>query len=274
LNRTIFMFLILAVSLLGCSQNEQIEMPTRGICAHRGDMTTSPENTIAGFKEAIRLGVHMIEFDVYRTKDQKLVVIHDRRVDRTTNGTGKVSDLTFVEIKLLDAGSWHSPDFKGEKVPTFDETLAIIPKNIWLNIHLKDSPETGVEIAQKLKAAGRLHQAFLACDLETKVVAQSVVPELLVCNMERQAEDSLYVAQTISNKADFIQLRKTPIESLEPLVKDLNQNQVNINYFGTDDPEKITALLNSGIGFVLVNNPGPAMQVAAEMGIKPVTVVK
>lgn len=249
-------------------------MPTRGICAHRGDMTTRPENTISAFKEAIRLGVHMIEFDVYRTLDHKLVVIHDKTVDRTTNGTGIVSDFTLEKIKALDAGSWSNSEFAGEKVPTFDEVLEIMPKNIWLNIHLKDSPETGVEIAKKLKASDRLHQAFLACDFETKTAAQAVVSELLVCNMERQAEDSLYVAQTISNEANFIQLRNTPLKSLEPLVFDLKQNQIAINYFGTDDPEKITALLNAGIGFVLVNNPGPAMKVAAEMGIKPVNVIQ
>ena len=83
-------------------------LPQRGICAHRGANNTHPENTIAAFKEAIRLGVHMIEFDVQMSKDGELVVIHDKSVDRTTNGQGKVSDLSLIELKHLDAGSWKN----------------------------------------------------------------------------------------------------------------------------------------------------------------------
>ena len=268
-NRAVFS---LGILVLTCSSNVSYEMPERGICAHRGDMTTRPENTIAAFKEAIRLGVHMIEFDVYRTQDDKLVVMHDQTVDRTTNGTGKIADLTLEQIKSLDAGSWHSSEFTGEKVPTFDEVLEIMPKNIWLNIHLKDSPETGQEIAKQLRRTGRLHQAFLACDLATKSAAQSIVPELLVCNMERQEHDQEYVDQTIANKANFIQLRKTPLESINPLVSALKANNIKINYFGSDDADKIKALLNAGVNFVLANNPGPAMDVITKLGVKPVKV--
>jgi glycerophosphoryl diester phosphodiesterase len=268
--KTMIIAILFVLSLLNCSHKNSSALPTKGICAHRGAMATHPENTIVAFKEAIRLGVHMIEFDVFKTKDGALVVIHDKTLDRTTNGSGKVADFTLAEIKSLDAGSWKGPEFFGEKVPTFDEVLQIMPRNIWLNIHLKDSPEVGEEIALKLFKSGRLPQAFLACNLETKAVAQLVVPGLLVCNMERQEQDKVYVDQTIANKANFIQLRKTQLESLGPLLADLHQHQINVNYFGTDDPEKITALLNAGVNFVLVNNPGPAMNVAAELGIESV----
>jgi len=91
------------------AQNEnslpsEINLPERGLCAHRGAMETHPENTITAFREAIKAGVHMIEFDVQLSKDKKLAVIHDATVDRTTNGTGKVSELTLAEIRKLDAG--------------------------------------------------------------------------------------------------------------------------------------------------------------------------
>ena len=112
-------------------------MPLKGICAHRGAMETYPENTLAAFKEAIRLGAHMVEFDVRITKDNELVIMHDKSVDRTTDGKELIIDLTLVEIKKLDAGSWKSAKFNGEKVPTLKETLSVFPKNIWLNIHLK-----------------------------------------------------------------------------------------------------------------------------------------
>jgi len=74
---------------IACSQ----DLPQRGICAHRGANNTHPENTIAAFKEAIRLGAHMIEFDVQMSKDSVLVIMHDKTVDRTTNGHGLISDV-------------------------------------------------------------------------------------------------------------------------------------------------------------------------------------
>ena len=110
---------------------DKIVMPTRGICAHRGASVSHPENTLPAFAEAIRLGVHQIEFDVYLTKDKQCVVIHDGTFDRTTNGSGKVSELTLAEIRRLDAGSWKDPRFAGVKVPTLRETLRITFPRAW-----------------------------------------------------------------------------------------------------------------------------------------------
>jgi glycerophosphoryl diester phosphodiesterase len=91
--------------------------PTRvQVLAHRGGRVDTPENTLAAFGHAIQLGADWLEFDVQMTRDGVLVVIHDDTVDRTTNGTGRVADLTLAEIRALDAG-------QGEKVPTFQEVL-------------------------------------------------------------------------------------------------------------------------------------------------------
>ncbi len=94
--------------------------------AHRGGRAHNPENTPAAFRHAIDLGVDWLEFDVQMTKDDVLVVIHDETVDRTTNGTGRVADLTLEEIRALDAGN-------GQNVPTFAEVLTLakeVDKNI------------------------------------------------------------------------------------------------------------------------------------------------
>ena len=86
--------------------------------AHRGGTKLAPENTLASFRNGIAQGVDYLEFDVQMTKDGVLVVIHDETVDRTTNGTGAVRDLTLEQIRALDAG-------QGEKVPTFEEVVAL-----------------------------------------------------------------------------------------------------------------------------------------------------
>ena len=123
--------------------HHNIQLPHRGLCAHRGAMTTHPENTLPAFREAIKCGAHMIEFDVQLTKDNALIVMHDPAVDRTTNGHGPIAEFTCEEIRRLDAGSWKSYAFQGEKVPLLDEVLSIMPVNIWLNIHLKGGKALG-----------------------------------------------------------------------------------------------------------------------------------
>ncbi|MDE0013634.1 MAG: glycerophosphodiester phosphodiesterase family protein, partial [Candidatus Poribacteria bacterium] len=90
------------------------------LLAHRGLVRHAPENTLPGFATAIELGLSL-ELDVYQTSDKHLVVIHDETVDRTTNGTGKVINMTLAEIRKLDAGSWFDPRFAGEKIPTLEE---------------------------------------------------------------------------------------------------------------------------------------------------------
>ncbi len=250
-------------------QDLEIKLPERGLCAHRGAMNTHPENTLSAFKEAIRCGAHMIEFDVYLTKDKRLVVIHDNSVNRTTNGKGKVSDLTFEEIRALDAGSWKSAQFKGEKIPTLKETLAVMPINIWLNVHLKGGEELGMKTAGVIAEQSRLHQAFLACGTLAAKGAKATVPEIKICNMNRQGGSKDYVMATLKMKADFIQLCGKVSPLFSGYTKKLKKNGVGINYFGTDSPELLRTLFELGVEFPLVNKIGDSMKVAIEVGIEP-----
>ncbi len=98
--------------------------------AHRGASGYEPENTLLSFRKALDLGVDVIEFDVRVCKTGELVVIHDDKVDRTSNGKGYVSNKTLKELKSLNAS-------KGEKIPTAEEVLDLIDKKVKVNIELK-----------------------------------------------------------------------------------------------------------------------------------------
>ena len=111
-------------------------MPFMNI-AHRGFSSQYPENTLLAFQKALNLGVPHMEFDLQITADNHLVIMHDRTVDRTTNGSGNVSDITLAQIKELDAGSHLSTEFAGEKVPTFEETLNLLGGRAKMAIELK-----------------------------------------------------------------------------------------------------------------------------------------
>lgn len=129
------------------------------IFAHRGSKANRPENTLASFLEAVTVGADGIELDVHRTKDNHLVVIHDESVDRTSNGIGLVRKLTLNEIKALDAGSWFSPQFFREKIPTLEEVLDLLVQLNYkgiLNIEIKTDnypyPKIEKEIAALMQS--------------------------------------------------------------------------------------------------------------------------
>lgn len=108
---------------------------------HRGDRTNFPENTMEAFRAAVELQLDAIETDVRRTKDDHLILIHDRDVLRTTDGKGLVDEMTLAEIKALDAGSWKGEQFRGAKIPTVEEFLQYISKtNLVVNWELKEWP--------------------------------------------------------------------------------------------------------------------------------------
>ncbi|TGA97845.1 glycerophosphodiester phosphodiesterase [Sporolactobacillus shoreae] len=96
------------------------------IFAHRGSKANRPENTLSAFEEAMRVGSDGIELDVHLTKDQEVVVMHDEKVNRTTDGKGQIKNFTLKELKELDAGVWFSPQFRGERVPTLKEVLDLL----------------------------------------------------------------------------------------------------------------------------------------------------
>ena len=241
------------------------KLPEQGISAHRGENGVFPENTVPGFLEAVRLGAAQIEFDVRRTKDDRLVIIHDATVDRTTNGKGAVAEMTFDEIRALDAGVSKGERFAGTKVPTLEEALDCLPRNVWINVHTAASkPE---EIARIIIEKDRQHQAFMACGRNAARAVKKEYPQIMICNMERRGGDvSRYIRETIEWKCDFIQLLKlgTPEE-----MKSLRDSGVRINFCCLRDPKMFRGMIKEGVDFPLVDNIGIFVDAAREVfGVK------
>lgn len=111
--------------------------------AHRGASGHCPENTLAAFRRAIELGADMVELDCQLTRDGEVVVIHDDTLDRTTTGRGAVAVRTLAEIRALDAGSWFSPQFAGERVPTLAEVVDCLRGKVALNLEMKGEADPG-----------------------------------------------------------------------------------------------------------------------------------
>jgi len=140
------------------------------VMAHRGGAGLWPENTLYGFERAAELGVDVIETEVHSTADDILVLLHDRSVDRTTNGTGPINSITLNELKRLDAGfNWtkdggRSYPFrdKGITVPTLEEVFASLP-NVHINIDIKQvKPSLVTPLCEMIRSFGMVDTVMVA----------------------------------------------------------------------------------------------------------------
>ncbi|GMQ46872.1 glycerophosphoryl diester phosphodiesterase [Vibrio sp. 10N] len=117
------------------------------LTAHRGVSSLAPENTLAAFEQASLLDVEWIEIDVQLSQDKVPVVIHDRTVNRCTNGSGRVADLSVQALKSLDAGLWFGDAYQGETIPTLAETLLLAHRHgLTVNIELKHYEGDDIEL--------------------------------------------------------------------------------------------------------------------------------
>jgi len=133
-------------------------LPLPLIIAHRGDQSSAPENTLAAFRRALAAGADGVELDVRLTLDGQLVVFHDGRLDRTSNGCGLVNEHTLAEVKSLDVGAWFSPEFRREAAPTLDEVFETLPHDFLVNVEMKVLIKGMKLIAQRVAETILRHQ--------------------------------------------------------------------------------------------------------------------
>jgi glycerophosphoryl diester phosphodiesterase len=165
------------------------------VVAHRGAQAYAPENTMAAFRLASELGADAVELDVHLTADERLVVIHDDTLDRTTSGSGLVRDRTWDELCRLSAGEWYGAQFAGERVPLLEEVLDWARQvRMPLSLELKRPnaalgrqayPELGARVLAMIDAFGLRQEALLFSDdhaavREVRQIAPDVATSITV----------------------------------------------------------------------------------------------
>lgn len=152
------------------------------IAGHRGDRSAAPENTIPALASALASTLEFVETDIQLTADGVPVLIHDATVDRTTNGSGAVADLTFAQLRSLDAGSWYSPRFAGVTVPSLEEFLAVLAgtrKQALLELKGFWEAEEVRVVTRMIGRHGVAGQvSFATFDFTTMMNLRSVAPEI------------------------------------------------------------------------------------------------
>jgi glycerophosphoryl diester phosphodiesterase len=195
------------------------DVPNRPlVVAHRGLLRESPENTLSSFRACLELRLGF-EMDVLRSQDGELVCIHDQTVDRTTDGQGRVDELTFRQIQALDAGSWFDEKFAGERVPSIDDVFRLLAEyrdaDVLVAVDIKQEDD---RVERDLVRLARRHDVLDRLLFIGRTILEPSVRERLRrasarTHIARVAHDSEELVGSIADPlTDWVYVRYLPSE--------------------------------------------------------------
>lgn len=226
------------------------------IIGHRGASGHAPENTLAAFERAVELGAGFIETDLHLTRDAHFVAIHDRTLERTTNGRGAVRDFTLAQLRDLEAGLWYDRMYMGERIPTIEEILAFARNH-----------DIVVYLELKYEAAWGMHHALVGALRNPEDAARTVVisfdpgtladlrkldATIMTGVLVEEARADL-VKATVDAGARQLCPRSTLVTSA--LVDEAHRSDLHIATWTVNDPEEMRAVIAAGVDGVITDFP-------------------
>ncbi len=252
------------------------------LVAHRGGARLAPENTLLAFRQARECWrADMLEMDVRLTADGQVVVIHDPTVDRTTDGTGRVADLTLAEIRDLDAGyRFEALDGsrphrgRGVRVPTLDEVLEAF-RDVWINVECKEPPAAG-PLAEVVRRHGAEERVLIAAESEKSRAAArgyrgpwgaSLPQGFLFWVLHRLPGGSPYTPA-----ADILQVpeRWKGMRVVTPrFIREAHRLNLPVQVWTVDDEHDMRRLLDWGVDGIQTDRPDLLAHLLCERGHRP-----
>jgi glycerophosphoryl diester phosphodiesterase len=246
-------------------------LPRPIIFGHRGAPVRAPENTLISFQKALQDGATAIELDAKLTADQQIVVMHDETLDRTTNGHGPLAEKTLAQLRELDAGSWFSHEYDGEKIPTLAEVFELVGGKALINVELTNyyTPEDSlvdkvIDLVQKYHLEdGVIFSSFLPANL---VRSRQLLPEIPLGLLLQEGSLKLLYQD---NHADLI-----PHDALHPYVADVSAELIQeqhqrsklVNVWTVNIPERLKQLVSWEVDGIFTDNPALAVKTLLEAG--------
>lgn len=237
------------------------------IIAHRGASYDAPENTLASVRLGYVQKADAVEIDLYLSKDGKIVVIHDGNTKRTTGVDKKVVDQTFDELRQQDAGKWKGEQFAGEKLPTLDEVIALVPDDKRLVIEIKCGPEIIPALQQSLTLSKRPDSQFLIIAFSQPTIKEikKALPKIemyWLSSFRKEAETGVVspsveelIQQAKDAKVEGVNLSyKGPIDAA--FVQKIKAAGLKCYVWTVDKPEDAKRLLDAGVDGITTNRPG------------------
>jgi glycerophosphoryl diester phosphodiesterase len=255
------LLVFLAALLAGCSTMRSPE-----IIAHRGASHDAPENTLAAFRLALEQGADALELDIRQTRDGRVVVIHDADTKRIGARDRKVGEQTFAELQSLDAGSWKDPRWTGERFPSLDDALALVPAGKRVFVEIKCGPEVVPEL-ERIVAASRLpaeQVVFIAFSLNVARAAKTKFPRHEVFWIYDWKKDK-DTGATFSPDELIARAREAGVDGLDvnhqgpvdaAFVKRVKAAGLKLCVWTVDDPEAARRLADAGVEGLTTNRPG------------------
>ena len=227
----------------------------------------APENTLAAVQRALEIGVDLVEVDVHLTADGHPVVIHDRTVDRTTDGIGAVETMTLDRIRRLDAGSWFDPAFRGERIPTLEEALDLVYGRALLLVEVKteEAAEHTVAAVRSLRAQSRVViQSFLGPAVRAVNRLDRRIPTAFLmsgseANLRRKTG---VVKRVLKLGANALALKHTAAQP--ELVDMFLSRAMGFWVWTVDREEDMREMVNMGVGGIITNYPDRLNRVLEE----------
>lgn len=239
------------------------------VVAHRGNSSEAPENTLTAIQQAFDLGVDMVEIDVHRSKDGIPVVIHNDRLEKTTNGKGPVSDFTVAELKRLDAGSWLSPKFAEERIPTLEEVLQVAKSNgkkLLLDQKVDGLGNAIATLVTKTQTSPRQVVIGAWTLPQTADFAQNL-PGAQILRTDNEIQvDSVFIKQQRNSGVNGFELG----ENWSPeFVEAAHQHGMTVYAYTINDEIFMRELIEMGVDAIETDYPRRLLNVVREMGGTP-----
>ena len=237
------------------------------VFAHRGWSGKYPENTMLAFQKAVELGVDGIELDVHMTKDGELVIIHDEKVDRTCNGTGKVKDMTLAELKELDASAGFPGVYGVNRIPTLREYMELVKDEpLVTNLELKTNIYDYEGLCEKV------YDMIKEYNYQDRVIISSF-NHYTVMRMKALAPELKYgflSESWVLDTGEYCNRHGIPCyhplrgNVIPELVKDMKDHGLEINTFTVNEEEEVRRFWELGVDGIIGNYPDMTKRVIAE----------
>ncbi len=230
------------------------------VIAHRGASAHAPENTLAAFRRAAELGADAIETDLRVTRDGRFVLLHDSRVNRTTDGRGRIADLPFDAVRRLDAGSWFDEEFAGERVPLIEETLALAAEldlGIYLELKAPLDGSLPFALAEQLRRSRRLERvALLSFDPSALALMRATEPRIATALLVGRSGPTIEAARRAGARLLAPRYRRITAR----LVRRARDAGLGVVAWTVNEREEMRKMLSLGIDGIMTNWPGRLLE--------------
>ncbi|MBP8041395.1 MAG: hypothetical protein KAZ36_05755 [Bacteroidales bacterium] len=229
------------------------------VVAHRGGSLLAPENTLAAFRQALALGVDRIELDVQQSKDGVVLVIHDEKTNRTTNGKGTISDMNYAQLKDLDAGSKFSKEFSNEKIPLLDEVLCLINGQCELLVEIKNPGNINIGLEKNVAGLIQQHRALAWCTVQSfeyeslyrlhKINDQITLGLLL----DKPKPDTL--KKSAANTSFISEININRRSASAAMIDLIHQMEKKVYVWTVNKPGDMVRLIKNGVDGIITDDP-------------------